>query len=270
MGEDEDWGDYYWEHEGGTMYSDYDDNTYYEDPYGNVFLVDNDGSMSYCPSCDVGGYTVIGEDLSGNEDEWDQMYSCDCCQDSGGYCDCCNPEPNDPCDPTSTEYDPCYCDNVDCGEIEEEESVTNKDVADTSKKYTGQFKRGRTNPVTLETKVFDCSAWVYFVILNLDKDLAKAISSNGTPTTTAFKNYIEAHGGFRTNGPKVGDIVMWNGHIEIVVEADGNNFVMSGSSGATGSDIPRTEGEGWLDTEHYKDGSWPWGNGYFLGFWTPY
>jgi hypothetical protein len=95
------------------------------------------------------------------------------------------------------------------------------------------------------------------------------MGNNGNPTTASFRDYIEGHGGFRTNSPHAGDLVMWNGHVEIVVSANNEYWTMSGTANSS-QPVPRTEGGNWLNTDYTAQGNWPWGDGTFLGFWTPY
>jgi hypothetical protein len=44
---------------------------------------------------------------------------------------------------------------------------------------------------------------------------------------------------------------------------------MSGTANASEA-VPRIEGGDWLNTDYRTQGNWPWGDGTFLGFWTPY
>jgi hypothetical protein len=122
-------------------------------------------------------------------------------------------------------------------------SISGQSIANKSLQYTGQFTRGVVRPVTLQTTKFDCSGWVYFVLLNLDPTKANALGSS----TTSIKNYIYANGGFRTTNPKVGDLAVWNTHVEIVVAVSGNAIEISGSNGADGTSVPKHYGVGgWL------------------------
>jgi surface antigen len=128
--------------------------------------------------------------------------------------------------------------------------------------YTKQFKRGVQRPITLQSKVFDCSGWVYFVLLNLNSTLANKIGQN----TTTMKAYISSHGGLHSN-PQVGDLAVWGGHVEFVVSVSGNKIEISGSNGATGGAVPKVSGTGgWLTVGSSALNNF--GSGGFLGFWT--
>lgn len=114
---------------------------------------------------------------------------------------------------------------------------------------------------------YDCTGWLSYVLNNTYPSLLKAIASNdswGIGPTSEVEAYAKLNGGIG-NTPHVGDIAIWGGHVEIVVSVDGTVFQTSGSSGRGGSLIPTTKtfnGTG--------DTSLGWyGNGTFLGFWTP-
>lgn len=121
---------------------------------------------------------------------------------------------------------------------------------------------------------FDCSEWAYYIIAQVKPTLAKEIcSSQKYVNTTKFIDYITANGGFRINNPKVGDIVMWTGHIEFVTEVSGEKFVMHGFRSASEKYCPpdhfgkNDQGIVWLTTSYQRINSM--GFGTFLGFWTP-
>lgn len=130
---------------------------------------------------------------------------------------------------------------------------------------TGQFTRLSVRPVTPQTTKFDCSAWVYFVISKIDINVANSLcSSPGYVTTASIKSYIAHQGGSYHATPEIGDLAVWSGHVEFVVNYDGTHVTISGSRGADGSPVPRTTGEDYLtpDTMNQINTSG------FLGFWT--
>ena len=119
---------------------------------------------------------------------------------------------------------------------------------------------------------FDCSEWAYYIIAQVKPTLAKEIcSSQKYVNTTKFIDYITANGGFRINNPKVGDIVMWTGHIEFVTEVSGEKFVMHGcrSSNYCAPSYMGKSSNGyiWLNTSYEKLNEIA--SGEFIGFWTP-
>jgi hypothetical protein len=130
------------------------------------------------------------------------------------------------------------------------------------------FIRGTQRPITLESTVFDCSGWVYFVLLQAAPAIATAICSDGYINVAKFIDYTNSHcNGIRAANPQIGDLILWEGHIEIVVSVNGNAITMSGSNGSNGSSVPKISGEGgWLTVgssalENFGDGD-------FLGFFT--
>ena len=64
--------------------------------------------------------------------------------------------------------------------------------------------------------------------------------------------------------PKVGDIAIWGGHVEIVVSVNGDSFTTSGSSGKNGTPIPTSKTFKSSTDDDLKEYS-----GKFQGFWTP-
>lgn len=111
---------------------------------------------------------------------------------------------------------------------------------------------------------YDCSGWLAYVLNNTYPSLLKAMAPGGMGPTSMIENYAKLNGGIGIV-PHVGDIAIWGGHVEIVVSVDGTVFQTNGSSGKGGSLIPTTKTFNGTD-----DTSLGWyGNGTFLGFWTP-
>ena len=148
------------------------------------------------------------------------------------------------------------------GETTPPQSTIASSIVSTTLSYTGQFTRGPLRPVTLNSTEFDCSAWVYFVLLNINPTLANQIGSN----TTSIQSYITSNGGYHNN-PQVGDLVVWGGHVEFVVSVSGNAIEISGSNGPNGGAVPKVSGTGgWLTVGGQQLNSF--GAGGFLGFFT--
>jgi hypothetical protein len=141
------------------------------------------------------------------------------CPDCGGCTDATVPEGCEPCS---------------CGIF-----------AEKSEEYdcNDGFVYEQVYPRDLNDNKYDCSEWAYFILAQAKPELAKKIcSSQKYANTTKFKDYISANGGFRKDSPKVGDIVMWSGHIEFVTEVSGEKFVMHGF---------RSAGEKYCPPDHF-------------------
>ncbi|MDD2797395.1 MAG: hypothetical protein PHV20_02255 [Bacteroidales bacterium] len=81
--------------------------------------------------------------------------------------------------------------------------------------------------------------------------------------TASILRYARLHGGIH-NRPKVGDFALWNGHVEIVTDTEGEGFSTMGSSGRDGNPVPTAKdftGTNDDDLNYYGHG--------FIGFWTP-
>ena len=119
----------------------------------------------------------------------------------------------------------------------------------------------------------DCSEYCYLVMKKYSPVIADGFVKNGNVNTASIQEYIEAHGGFRKENPQIGDLVMWNGHVAIVSAVYGKYWIMHGASGKNDTPVPRYTGRKngvlWLEPNYRPQGQWPWGNGRFLGFWTP-
>lgn len=109
-----------------------------------------------------------------------------------------------------------------------------------------------------DAKYSDCSTTVA-TILNLANYSNLLKSTN----TRAMRAEITAKGGkFRKDNPKPGDIMMWGGHVTLVVEVKNNivHFAHMGNSGARIGSARLTNNT--LNMES------TWGSGGFIGFWT--
>ena len=160
---------------------------------------------------------------------------------------------------------------------------------------------------------FDCSGWVAYCINTvytkvyggeLSKDYRKFYNevilfttAVGSATNAIIKyaeKYEKESGRYRCrkmeNGtavklnPKKGDLALWIGHVEIVVEVDGEKFRTSGSSGKeknpkrdnkpdqVPSQKPLESMKQWLFDDSWDKYLKEWGSsapkGEFLGFWT--
>jgi peptidoglycan hydrolase-like protein with peptidoglycan-binding domain len=109
-----------------------------------------------------------------------------------------------------------------------------------------------------DAKYSDCSATVA-TILNLANygHLLKSTNTRGMRAEIAAKG-----GEFRKDNPKPGDIMMWGGHVTLVVEVKNNtvHFAHMGNSGARIGSARLTNNT--LNIES------TWGSGGFIGFWT--
>lgn len=149
------------------------------------------------------------------------------------------------------------------------QSYNGAQVAAFSTSQDGKYKYNYGSPArplgtispTAGKSQFDCSAWVYYCLSQSYPGLAKAIGSN----TSSIKSYAQGHGGVRTNNPAVGDLALWQGHVEIVTGVNGQAFNTSGASGRSGSPIPSAKSFTGINDKAIK---W-YGNGTFVGFWTP-
>jgi len=286
------------------FYSDDGDILFYDD-HDNLFLVNDDGSLSLCPTCDTGGYDFFGDDLSGDDLSGDPCFTASCsnCCDMG--CDICAPDPcamaacSNCCDYgceicKSTIYDPCadaLCSCCDAGcslcdpdilpDVSVSELIIEKalKVVAKSQTYGHDFPRNYTN------KTLDCSEFVFQVLKDASPKLATKIGGDGKYVNTkSFYEYITKNGEFRTIEPKVGDFVMWytwdsvnerqHGHIEIITKVNGERFVMYGAGSGK---VPRFCGESngymWLSSKYESsrndDTIEDIASGEYRGFWTP-
>jgi hypothetical protein len=114
-------------------------------------------------------------------------------------------------------------------------------------------------PITLESTLFDCSGWVHFVMLQINPDLANSLGQ----TTATMQSYISSNGGYHSV-PVVGDMAMWNTHVEFVVGYDGTYVTLSGARGDNLDPVPTTTGSTWLTLDRMDDIN----STGFLGFWT--
>lgn len=120
------------------------------------------------------------------------------------------------------------------------------------------FTHGTVRPITSNTTVFDCSGWVYFVLLQINPTLANSLGQN----TSSMQSYISLHGGYHTI-PADGDLAVWNSHVEFVVNYDGTHVTINGSRGDDGDQIPTSTGGSYLTPTTMTQIA-----PNFLGFWT--
>jgi len=125
------------------------------------------------------------------------------------------------------------------------------------------------NP-TLNITHFDCTGWVSYVLNKKAPNVYKAVTGRnskwGIGRARDLADYCRTHGGIRITNPQVGDIAIWSGHAEFVVNSDGNKFTTNGSDGTDGQTaVPRSDSKTFNGSSdpHLKS----WGN--FVGFWTP-
>jgi hypothetical protein len=112
--------------------------------------------------------------------------------------------------------------------------------------------------IGIDAKYADCSTTVA-TILSL-AGYSKFLKSTNT---RAMRAEITAKGGkFRKDNPKPGDIMMWGGHVTLVVEVKANtvHFAHMGNSGARIGNAKLNNNT--LNSESV------WGSGGFIGFWT--
>ena len=128
----------------------------------------------------------------------------------------------------------------------------------------GAFKDVRPivyNP-TMGSTHFDCTGWLSYVFNKMGySEFSKASAG----ATSGVEVYARKNCGIRKSDPRVGDVAIWNGHVEIVVGVNGQAFKTSGSSGRGGAPIPSTKSFPGFNDPHLKY----YGSGTFLGFWTP-
>jgi hypothetical protein len=116
------------------------------------------------------------------------------------------------------------------------------------------------NPKAGITK-FDCSGYVAYRLYSKYPELVKVL--NIGPSANIIK-YANQFGGIRQSNPKVGDLVLWTGHVEIITTTDGQKFETMGSSGKDMSLQPTPKSFSVSD-----DPKLSWYSGSFVGFWTP-
>jgi RHS repeat-associated protein len=141
-----------------------------------------------------------------------------------------------------------------------------------SKSRDGTQTYDQIRPLNLEDDKTDCSEHVYSVMCKTDPEIAKGFLVDGNVNTNTIRKYIESHGGFRKTNPKDGDLIMWEGHIEIITDVDGDKFLIHGARGSKGSEVPTSLGQTikgyvWLSTSYSKIDQI--GAGKYIGFWTP-
>jgi RHS repeat-associated protein len=123
---------------------------------------------------------------------------------------------------------------------------------------------------TLHVTHYDCTGWVSYVLNKKATPVYKAITGRnskwGIGRVVDLADYCRTHGGIRTTNPQVGDIAIWSGHAEFVVNADGNSFTTNGSSGHDGqAAVPHSNNKTFTGASDPHLKSW----GTFVGFWTP-
>jgi RHS repeat-associated protein len=143
--------------------------------------------------------------------------------------------------------------------------------------YVGDYTYTQSRPLNFNDKIADCSEFLIFILNQTDPKLAAEfsttekngeINANTASIQAAIKRIDNA---YRTTNPKVGDIAVWGGHVELVVSVNGKNFTTIGMRGETGTVGPTIMGASkngyvWLNTDYNIGGL---ASGDFMGFWTP-
>ena len=109
---------------------------------------------------------------------------------------------------------------------------------------------------------YDCTGFIGYGLGTFYPSLAKKLDLGPTSNIEYWAN---RNGGIRKTNPKVGDIAIWKNHAEFVTSVHGTAFTTMGSSGQYGSEQPTAKSFGPGGKNNLKD----YGNGTFLGFWTP-
>lgn len=130
-------------------------------------------------------------------------------------------------------------------------------VIDTYRKNGVRYSQSNRQ-IGLNAKFADCSSTVSTILKEAGYN-DKLSSTN----TRAMRSEIESKGGkFRKDNPKPGDIMMWGGHVTIVIKIE-NGLVYFAHMGGSGPRIGKVRLTGnKLPSESV------WGAGGFIGFWT--
>ena len=125
------------------------------------------------------------------------------------------------------------------------------------------------------TKVSDCSKFVQWVLEGAGEG---ELFGRDNARTSSMRDVIASltpadQPSFRLTDPKVGDIMMWGGHVGIVyelVDQKGTTYLVFAHMGSSGARLLGKSDNGfyWLkasDTAKIDE----MGSGAFLGFWTP-
>lgn len=156
------------------------------------------------------------------------------------------------------------------------EKYNGQKVADFTLSKTGKYLRGsgaaQTRPIDMsptqgETR-FDCSGWVGYCLNQSYPNLYTALQIGPTSNIEA---YGRLHGGVRTSSPLVGDLALWDGHVEIVTAVNGDAFQTSGSTGSASKNTPVPSKKNFTSTSdpQLKQYGANAPKGVFKGFWTP-
>jgi hypothetical protein len=124
-------------------------------------------------------------------------------------------------------------------------------------------------------KISDCTKFVQWALEGAGEG---KLFGRPTATTSGMTSIIQKlttdhKPAFRKTDPKVGDIMMWGGHVGIVyevVDKQGTKYLIYADMGRHGANLEGINSAGvlWLKaTDTAKIGSM--GDGGFLGFWTP-
>jgi hypothetical protein len=117
------------------------------------------------------------------------------------------------------------------------------------------------SPIKGKTR-YDCTGFLGYALATFYPGLAKKLDL-GPASNVEY--WAKRNGGIRQSNPKVGDIAIWKQHAEIVTSVHGTTFTTMGSSGSYGSWQPSPKSFGPQGKNNLED----YGNGTFLGFWTP-
>lgn len=163
-------------------------------------------------------------------------------------------------------------DEADPGTLRME--IANSYIGDWSYKQI----RGNIGELNYDDTFCDCSEFVLRVLKDSDPEIYKKLvevdeAGNTFGSTSTIRKGIENMGdSFRKTDPKVGDLIMWEGHVEFVNTVEGQKFTTLGAGGGNGTIVPRImgisrNGYHWLNTSYGKIEDL--GSGKYLGFWTP-
>ena len=96
-------------------------------------------------------------------------------------------------------------------------------VVEKAKTYSGKFKYVYGARSSSE---IDCSGFVLKVLNELHSSIPLKIGNS----TNAMITYAKANGGIRKSNPQVGDLALWEGHVEFVSSTSGLAFSTFGAS----------------------------------------
>ena len=130
-----------------------------------------------------------------------------------------------------------------------------------AKTYQGKFtyEYGARGPLKI-----DCSGF----IIRIYNELYPALVTKIGVATSVMVTYANGHGGIRKDKPLIGDLALWEGHVEFVSAVNGTSFSTFGaSSNKKNSGITPSE----KSFSGTSDPSLKWygSTKTFLGFFTP-